>query len=46
MTNVAVFAGRPPKVEAWLESEIEGGQPVRYDMSRKRPRDADQATGV
>jgi hypothetical protein len=32
-------AGKPPKVEAWVEAEVEGGAPVKYDLSRKRPRD-------
>jgi hypothetical protein len=35
-------SGRPPKVseiQTWLESEIEGGAPVKYDRGRKRPHD-------
>jgi len=30
--------GRRPKVTMWLESEVEGGEPVAYDARRKRPR--------
>jgi hypothetical protein len=36
-------AGRPPKVEGWLENAVEGGPPVKYDFSRKRPRSDEEA---
>jgi hypothetical protein len=39
LTASCVLTGRPPKVESWVESELEGYPPVKYDMSRKRPRD-------
>ena len=30
-------AGRAPKPEGWLENAVEGGPPVKYDFSKKRP---------
>jgi hypothetical protein len=30
-------AGRTPKPEAWVESSVEGGPPVKYSLKRKRP---------
>lgn len=36
-------AGRNPKPEAWIESAIEGGPPVKYSLKRKRPIDEPEA---
>jgi hypothetical protein len=40
-THPSLLAGLPPKVEGWLENAVEGGPPVKYDFSRKRPRSED-----
>jgi hypothetical protein len=36
-------AGRPPKPEAWVESSVEGGPPVKYSLKRRRPIDEPEA---